>query len=236
LEKLVSIFKKGDDTVKIKEIMPVFYIALAVIIVVLIINSFLPLEPKVDDSYPESRTSESKVLESEIDISYDVAKIEDLSYSNIRRYQISVVVKNQPTTEQLKLVARAIVNDFQESDQDFNALSIQFYDYEEYVGFGNTLGYVEFAPEGEWRKADEVRTGDYNKMEYMFALKEKDWSKQLTEEEVKIFKQWKEIRQKQPNLSEEEINQQVAEDNGLSPEEVKNIMFKQAIWAHDDQK
>lgn len=69
----------------------------------------------------------------------------------------------------MKEISKEVVKYFSRK-KEFNALSIQFYNNPEYIGEGNAMGYVNFAPYGKWGRADEVETGEVSKMDYDYNL------------------------------------------------------------------
>lgn len=89
--------------------------------------------------------------------------------ANAVRYSLDVLVKEEATEEELKALAEKIVEDFKK-EEDFNALSIGFYDNAEDIGYGYTLGNIDYAPYGDWGRASEVGAGDYSKSEYSYSL------------------------------------------------------------------
>jgi energy-converting hydrogenase A subunit M len=74
-------------------------------------------------------------------------------------------------------------------------------------------------------------------MKYKFELKEKDWSKRLTEEEVGILAAWNEeydLQEKQSSdlPKDEDIHKKIAEKYNISMEDVKKILMKQLGWMY----
>ena len=166
-------------------------------------------------------------------IKYHIAKLEDISFSNIKRYRISAVIEEQVTPEQMKSVAKAIVEGFKK-DHEFNTLVVFLYDYDEYVGDIYTLGRVIYAPDGDFAKAKYVETGDYSKMSYSFELMNKDWSLRLTPDEVKVWKAWQDAYFAQQNPDEEKITAEIAKKFGLTTDQVNSILTKQTLWTVSD--
>lgn len=185
-------------------------------------------------------TEEEKVMASSKNkptksIRYEIIEKNDISYKGAKRYSWEVVVKNIKDTNELKELSREIVELAKE--EEFNAIAICFYDYEEYVGHGYTLGRVEYAPGGDWEKANTVQAGDYENMDYKFDLRKKNWDKQLTEEEVKIYKSWKDLYERKLTedvlVDEDEVKKEISIKYNISEEEVYNIMIKQMMWMLD---
>ena len=87
------------------------------------------------------------------DIDYKIVKEEDISYALANRFNIRVIINNNPVTEnQIKVVSEKIVNDYKTKKAD--ALSIFYYFDETQVDGSYSLAMAEWAPNGDWSKAD----------------------------------------------------------------------------------
>jgi hypothetical protein len=117
---------------------------------------------------------------------YDVAEIRDVSDGYIRRYTLHVVVEPGATAEEMAEIARRLAAG-QRHGTPYQALSVGFNDYPEFVGKGYSLGYWEHVPFGEWGRAHEVALGDYSAFQEVDNLKRKDWSQQPTPEQVELW-------------------------------------------------
>lgn len=172
------------------------------------------------------------------DIDYEIVNKHDYSMPNAKRYSLDVVVKEMVTEEELKDLAEKIVEDMKKENK-FNAISIGFYDYKEYVGLGYTLGGVDYAPNGQWSDADTVSAGQYKTMEYNYNVREKDWDKQLTKEEVLIYKEahdnYHNKAIEDPDTEEDDAYKEVAEKHNMTLEEVKDTMYKQVEWTFNNK-
>lgn len=170
----------------------------------------------------------------------------DKEYSNELNWK--VIVKEKVNAEELKELSKEII-EIAKEEKPFNAITIWLYDYEEYAENeftlgryyapdGFTLGRVRYAPEGDCDKADTVKTGDYNKMDYNYYVMEKDWDKRLTKEEVEIYKAWKDLYHEKNTGSdlpdEDKVSEEVANEFNVSKKEVNEIMLKQITWALND--
>lgn len=181
----------------------------------------------------------------EAPVAYHVETKEDFPYANAKRFNWNVVVEEPATSEQLKAVAQNAV-ERAKAEVKFNAIDILMYDYAEFVGYsGYTLGRATFAPGGDWSQADSVDAGDYDKMSFSWDLREKDWSKQLTPQEVEVWAAWQEAIAKvwasyteaeladiETMPDEKKITNQIAEEFGMSPEEVDAVLLKQLSWCY----
>lgn len=161
-------------------------------------------------------------------IIYYIEKVQDVSYGSVKRYDLRVVVSQKVDLKQLETISKVIIRDFKKK-KSFNAISVGFYDYKEYLNDAYTLGYTEYAPKGDWSKANTIKTGNYSSMKYNFQLKNKDWNKRLTQDEVKIYDAWNRDLQND-TLSEDGILRKVAHDFNIDVKEVDRVVRKQSTW------
>jgi len=85
-------------------------------------------------------------------INYKIIETKDVSMATANRFSISVVITNNPATEtQIKAVSEKVVEDYKNKA---DAVSILFYFEESQVGSAYTLAKSDWAPEGDWSKAD----------------------------------------------------------------------------------
>lgn len=179
------------------------------------------------------KTTSETTVPTIVALKYKIFEKEDVSIANAKRYVWHVSVEGQPSTEDLSNLSVTIVEQAKEQSP-FNAIVIGFYDYEEYYGSGYSLGKVTYAPNGDWSKASEIKTGDYLKMEYMNELKTIDWSIQLKKEEAEIYKAWQDLYMAKSTLSnipdEAEITKEIAEKYKITTKEVDQILMKQLAW------
>ena len=195
-----------------------FWVIVVVVLFVIVGTCTSPESEKVTEEIP----------------SYSIAEINDISYGNVKRFEYNVVIPEEVTPEQMKLVVKDVVDKAKKGEK-FNAIVVMMYDYPEYIGYGYTLGRVVFAPDGDWSKADTVEAGDYNKMKFgWLELRNKDWTKRLTKKEVEIWKTWQDKAEEESKsselLDEDEITKWVAQKFGISPDDVTNILIKQSEW------
>jgi len=182
--------------------------------------------------------------EGEMDITnydYEVAEKNEYPTGAAKRYSWDIVINEPLTKKQLEELAMIITDEAKE-DLSFNALTLGFYDYKEYIGTGYTLGSATFAPKGDWSEANTVRIGDYDSMEFNFELKEKDWNLKLSDSEVEIFKARKDLYMsysenvKPGELPDETlVNKEISEKFGITEEKVNEIMKKQLIWSSNSK-
>ncbi|MBS3973519.1 MAG: zinc ribbon domain-containing protein [Actinobacteria bacterium] len=170
---------------------------------------------------------------------YRVVSVEDFTFFGGPRYVYHVVVSTEASKAELEAIANEVIAQAQD-ETPFNAVSVAFYDYEEYVGHGLTpLGRVTPAPEGDWAKADQVNTGDYSAMSIKSEVRDVDWSKRLTQAEVEVWKAWRdEHRVRAAALDPEDIyavvdedllSSDIAKQYDMAVDEVDAIMMKHSL-------
>ena len=103
---------------------------------------------------------------------YKIAEQKDVSYLNVVRLDIRVVVPSDITKQGVKDVAGDVVNKITKS-QDVNAIGVLMYDRIEDVDGIYTVANVDWAPYGDWGRANEVETGDYSKHQFSYEIAEK---------------------------------------------------------------
>lgn len=206
----------------------------------------------IDDDEKDITSKNKEIEESTsvrtetIDIpTYSIEMIDDVSFTNVKRYVYQVVIKEKTNIEQLQYLSEIIVN-IAKDKTPFNALAIHYYDNPVYIGHGCTLGDATFTPDGDWAKANTVPTGSYDRMKFVYELLEKDWNKQLSEEEVKIFKDWYLEYDKEYNRlsssgstdlpNEDKIDKIIAKKYSKTKEDIYEIMLRHLTWIYDDTK
>lgn len=161
---------------------------------------------------------------------YEVAKTEPRHVEGSKRFNWHVVVDGPVTPEQLEAVAEELVMKAK-SDKEFEAATIMFYDFPEYVGDDATLGVSSFAL---------IRVGDDETDNFIHNLQKKDWSKRLTKEEVAIWKAFVDKINKAKEdptraVPEREITEEVAAEMDTTYDAVGEILLKQAAWKFLDE-
>lgn len=167
------------------------------------------------------------------DIDYEIISKDDLSYGGAVRLSVDVVVNEETNLEELESISKEVLSEVKK-DISLNALAINFYDYEEYIGRGGyTLGKTIYAPNGKWEDANTTSAGNYRYMDYDFQFRVKDWDNRLTREEVSIFKDWKDLLK--DDTTEESATEQVSEKFNITKDEVDDIIMKQITWTIEDK-
>jgi hypothetical protein len=158
---------------------------------------------------------------------FRVVEVEDLTIHGAIRYNLHVVIDEPVSFEQIQAITEHIVMSAK-IESSFNAISVMYYDYVEYIGFGYTLGRADYAPGGDWGQANTVKTGDYTKMKFSYETRAKDWSKQLTPKEVAIWRKWEEIYD---NIGKEDVAYVlVSEQYEISKTDIEDIIKRQITW------
>lgn len=185
-----------------------------------------------------SQTSQPKSVAQTLP-AFKVERVEDVSVGATPRFDYRVVVSGKPTPAQLTQIAEAVFGQAK-AKQPFAALRIGFYDYPEYATREFTLGQVEYAPDGDWAKASTIEPGDYDAMKPVTDLPTKDWSKQLTPGEVKVWAAWWTEYDKRAEaiggaanaVDEVGLTADIAKATGTASAEVKAVLFKQSAWTN----
>jgi hypothetical protein len=172
--------------------------------------------------------------------SYFVAQIEEKSSGEVIRFNWHVIVTTPITGEELRQLAEAVIEEAIQGEDKFNSLTVLFYDYPEYIGALPTapLGQAVFAPQGNSARAAQVAPGDYRRMETKYSLRHKDWSLQLSLQEVAVWALWNQLYFEQLGFeedpNEEEITAQVGVEFSLAPGDINAILARQVVWHYDN--
>lgn len=169
--------------------------------------------------------------------SYEIFEFEDVSFLGAVRYVAHVVTEPGVSADQLTQFAQAISQAVR-LETPYQALSVGFYDYTEYLGFGFVMGRVEFAPYGDWSRANEVELGDYSTFDNTSFLREKDWSQRPTQEEVTLWRRWEAvINELDPDLTRDDVlalemeaYEAVAKESDLPVDAVEEAVLNAAFW------
>lgn len=160
-------------------------------------------------------------------VDYKIIKSEDFSIPSANRFAVSVLMSNNPTTEeQIKAVSEKIVQDYQEKA---DAVSIFFYFEESQAGGAYTLAKADWAPNGDWSQAD-LKTNQ--KLVYTFKdFVGQERSDGPTAEERKINQAmkdlWYEMVDKTDDLvTDEDVAKILAPQYGKTVDEMLEIRIK----------
>ena len=94
---------------------------------------------------------------------YSIVSEEDVSFANVKRLTFRVVVPADTSADEMLTVAEEIVGE--KKSEKVNAIGFFFY-YEGEDTQSVASATVDWAPDGDWSKADTVKAGDYSKHEF----------------------------------------------------------------------
>lgn len=118
-------------------------------------------QDKVSESTPsEEILTKAKPQTSAIP-KYEIVSIKSVSYGNVKRYDVRVRVGHMLSRTELKRVSEAIIEDLKVT-RPHNALALLYYLPDSDTNGFYTAGKAEWAPYGDWSRADEARTGRYS--------------------------------------------------------------------------
>lgn len=95
---------------------------------------------------------------------FEIVDIEDISYLGCVRKLVRLRTPSRLSEPDVLAVAQAVVTHIT-CKHKVNAISIFMYDTAHATGL-YTLASVEWAPNADWAKAKEVRTGDYSRHDF----------------------------------------------------------------------
>lgn len=185
-------------------------------------------------------------------ITYELVKIEDISYNNVVRLKAKVIIPNQLESDLIKVLSQIIVKEYIIENTKVNAVAIQFYERKEDIEYGSMpVAEVDWAPYGDWEKAGDFSTGNYTYHEYkLISYKDNSNSYKPTERELAIydaynkacespgnpydnepsnyenFEEWNKKQDKIIKAWENDKAKEVGKQFGITAEEVKDIWWK----------
>ncbi|EPE61027.1 hypothetical protein L479_02589 [Exiguobacterium sp. S17] len=170
---------------------------------------------------------------SQHEATYTIEASKPIHEDDAVRYEYDVVVHGRPDVETLQSISHDVMREVIEQDT-FQAALIRFYDYEAYIGTDSPLGQAVYAPGGDWSLAETVEAGDYDDMVFGWQLREKEWTGQLSEGEVRVWEEWNKIyeakQSNDPDLKAK-VTRTISTKYDLEPEKVQHIVMKQSVWA-----
>lgn len=160
-------------------------------------------------------------------VDYEIVETEDFSIPSANRFNVRVLMSNNPTTEdQIKAVSEKIVQDYQEKA---DAVSILFYFEESQVDGAYTLAKADWAPNGDWSQAD-LKTNQ--KLVYNFKdIVDQERSDGPTVEEREINQAMKDlwyemVDQTDDLVTDEDVAKILAPQYGKTVDEMLEIRMK----------
>ena len=112
--------------------------------------------PAPTDTPPPSAT------DTPVPVTYEIAEREDVSFGAVVRIVYRVRVSGPLTEQDLRRISQQIIDD--ETDQhDVNAIGFFFYLPGTDTTRIYTAGTADWAPDGDWARADTVQAGNYSR-------------------------------------------------------------------------
>ncbi|MGL5574589.1 MAG: hypothetical protein ACRDCW_03430, partial [Sarcina sp.] len=104
--------------------------------------------------------------------SYYIEEVEDTSIGNCIRKTLHIVVTGEYNKDELYKIAEKEIKDYSTKNK-INALVVGFYENAEKIGNGYEMGRVEYAPNGIWGNAMDVKAGDYTTFKIVNLIEDK---------------------------------------------------------------
>ncbi len=100
------------------------------------------------------------------EVSYNIIEQEDISFSTTVRIGVRLTMNADVTQQEIEWIAQDVVSNITKQ-QDVNAISINmYYSGDDYFGVARVV--VDWAPYGDWSRAADVTTGDYQYHQYSY--------------------------------------------------------------------
>ena len=113
----------------------------------------------------EGDTTSSPGTSNEV-VTYNIVEEEDLSFSTAIRIGVRLTMNADVTQQEIEWIAQDVVSNITKQ-QLVNAISIGMYHYgDDYYGVARVV--VFWAPYGDWSRAIDVTTGDYQYHQYSY--------------------------------------------------------------------
>lgn len=169
---------------------------------------------------------------------YHIVDVEDISVANAVRFRATVTTEFPISVEQVNGLCQKVIGDL----EPFNAAVVFVYDTHSVLSWGYSIAKCEYAPNGVWANADNAQTGDYSthKFTYEYQPKVNDpqaaLSERPTEQEHNLCQQWDKLafellsKSDDAAAAENLAYEQVAEENGVSVQAVKDAVLKCEAW------
>lgn len=140
------------------------------------------------------------------------------------RWDVGVLVEGGTTAAQLEKVAREIAADFRKT-HPYAALSVGFADYPHFLERRSyALGFWEDAPHGDWTRPEEAET-DYSNFKEKNHLREKDWDKRPSAEQVDLW-----ARAYDLGGDIDQVSEKLAQGTSRTPNEVRAAILSATFW------
>jgi len=100
------------------------------------------------------------------EVSYNVVEQKDLSFSTAVRISVRLTMNADVTQQEIEWIAQDVVSNIT-NQQGVNAICIfMYYSGDDYLGVARVA--VDWAPYGDWSRAIDVTTGDYQYHQYSY--------------------------------------------------------------------
>lgn len=172
---------------------------------------------------------------------YIIYKKDDISLDGVKRYVYSVIVNEKLSKSELEKVSNEIVEKVKK-EGDFNGIQILMYDGE-YAVSGEmmpSLGRYTYAHEGDFAKAMDVKSGEYEKMSALNELKEVNWSLRPSKEVQNIVSIYNELFKDKSEsttdgvIDDNEIRLEAAQILGIESSEVDKALEEVDEWVYQN--
>ncbi len=108
------------------------------------------------------RLARAPAKRKKVQLDYQIAKIEDVSYAGVVRLQYRIRVSEKLTEAELRDICNIVIAQ-QKKVRPHNAITFFFYLPGSDTDRHFTAGQADWAPNGKWEDAGTVKTGDYSR-------------------------------------------------------------------------
>ena len=201
-------------------------------------------EPSPTEEPTEAPEAPTQEPTTEVIPPYRIVETKDVSFGNTVRLVVRAVADFPITKDQAQAIMDEIIEQTS-SETPLNALTVFLYDYEELADSTFTLAKADFAPDGEWRRADEVEAGDYDRHEtaYIFQPKMDDPNAALADrpssEEVVLCAAFNKADEENPDIyadfdiddPDQALAEIAAQELEATAQEIVDAAWKCSLWA-----
>jgi hypothetical protein len=101
------------------------------------------------------------------EVSYNIVEIEDVSFATVVRKSVRISMNAGVTQQEIEWIAQDVVSNITKQ-QPVNAIAVAMYHYgDDYYYAARVM--VNWAPYGDWSRAIDVTTGDYQHHQYSYS-------------------------------------------------------------------
>lgn len=163
---------------------------------------------------------------------YEIISLEDISQPTNLRMRYRVVVPSDISKSEFKSTIIQLIIDETVKNQNIDEIAVLVYDREEDTASGFTLGMVLWNPTGGWGELTQEIASSNNRNSYVydFNILEKVGNRnnedKPTERELEIYGVYVKAVFEEFDTPEEEIRERIAEEFGITEEELDRIWLK----------